>query len=184
MTLLWTTTEFPVERIGLDRPAPNHVGVRRLRTARYSGLSICADRPACRTGRPSPDPCLDGHRPATKLYAARQHPPHPDHRLRHRARRRDRHAARRYRGACEAGDVLVQQGTNHAWVNNGTKPCRIAFILIDAKTPPVAAGLEEVIDHPPRASAGADKPLAIAAHPRRPRPLRERAARPHTNHRR
>ena len=36
-----------------------------------------------------------------------------------------------------AGDVLVQQGTNHAWVNNGTKPCRIAFILIDAKTPPV-----------------------------------------------
>jgi mannose-6-phosphate isomerase-like protein (cupin superfamily) len=36
----------------------------------------------------------------------------------------------------KAGDVLVQQGTNHAWVNNGTKPCRIAFILIDGKTPP------------------------------------------------
>jgi len=33
----------------------------------------------------------------------------------------------------KAGDVLVQQATNHAWVNNGTKPCRIAFILIDAK---------------------------------------------------
>jgi len=32
----------------------------------------------------------------------------------------------------EAGDVLVQQGTNHAWVNRGTKPCRIAFVLIDA----------------------------------------------------
>ena len=32
-----------------------------------------------------------------------------------------------------AGDVLVQQGTNHAWVNRGTEPCRIAFILIDAK---------------------------------------------------
>ena len=30
------------------------------------------------------------------------------------------------------GDVLVQQGTNHAWVNRGTKPCRIAFVLIDA----------------------------------------------------
>jgi hypothetical protein len=28
----------------------------------------------------------------------------------------------------------VQQATNHAWVNNGTKLCRIAFILIDAKT--------------------------------------------------
>jgi naringenin degradation protein FdeH len=36
----------------------------------------------------------------------------------------------------KAGDVLVQQGTNHAWVNNGTRPCRIAFILIDAKEPP------------------------------------------------
>jgi len=36
----------------------------------------------------------------------------------------------------QAGDVLVQQGTNHAWVNNGSKPCRIAFILIDAKEPP------------------------------------------------
>jgi quercetin dioxygenase-like cupin family protein len=35
----------------------------------------------------------------------------------------------------KAGDVLVQQATNHAWVNNGTKPCRIAFILIDAKMP-------------------------------------------------
>ena len=36
----------------------------------------------------------------------------------------------------KAGDMLVQQATNHAWVNNGTKPCRIAFILIDSKTPP------------------------------------------------
>ena len=31
-----------------------------------------------------------------------------------------------------AGDVLVQQGTNHAWVNRGNRPCRIAFVLIDA----------------------------------------------------
>lgn len=36
----------------------------------------------------------------------------------------------------KAGDVLIQQGTNHAWVNNGDKPCRIAFILIDGKEPP------------------------------------------------
>lgn len=36
----------------------------------------------------------------------------------------------------KAGDVLVQQGTNHAWVNNGAKPCRIAFILIDGNAPP------------------------------------------------
>ena len=31
-----------------------------------------------------------------------------------------------------AGDVLVQQGTDHAWVNRGERPCRIAFVLIDA----------------------------------------------------
>jgi mannose-6-phosphate isomerase-like protein (cupin superfamily) len=36
----------------------------------------------------------------------------------------------------KAGDVLVQQGTNHAWVNNSGRPCRIAFILIDGKAPP------------------------------------------------
>jgi quercetin dioxygenase-like cupin family protein len=35
-----------------------------------------------------------------------------------------------------AGDIVVQQGTNHAWVNTGAAPCRIAFVLIDAKAPP------------------------------------------------
>jgi quercetin dioxygenase-like cupin family protein len=35
----------------------------------------------------------------------------------------------------KAGDVLIQQGTNHAWVNRGTEPCRIAFVLIDAAEP-------------------------------------------------
>ncbi len=35
----------------------------------------------------------------------------------------------------KAGDTLVQQGTNHAWINNGGQPCRIAFILIDAVRP-------------------------------------------------
>jgi len=38
------------------------------------------------------------------------------------------------------GDVLVQRGTIHNWVNNGDGPCVIAFILIDAK--PAQAGLE------------------------------------------
>lgn len=38
----------------------------------------------------------------------------------------------------KAGDVLVQRGTLHDWVNNGTVPCVIAFTLITAK--PVIAG--------------------------------------------
>ncbi|HMG59664.1 MAG TPA: cupin domain-containing protein [Burkholderiales bacterium] len=33
----------------------------------------------------------------------------------------------------KAGDVLVQRGTNHAWINHGTEPARVAFILVDAK---------------------------------------------------
>ena len=37
-----------------------------------------------------------------------------------------------------AGDVIIQRGTNHAWVNRGTEPCRIAFILIDAEPVPNA----------------------------------------------
>jgi len=30
----------------------------------------------------------------------------------------------------KAGDVIVQRGTVHNWVNRGTEPCIIAFILI------------------------------------------------------
>jgi quercetin dioxygenase-like cupin family protein len=33
------------------------------------------------------------------------------------------------------GDVAIQRGTNHCWVNNGTEPCRLAFILIHAEMP-------------------------------------------------
>jgi len=33
----------------------------------------------------------------------------------------------------KAGDVLVQRGTIHNWVNRGTQPCVIAFVLIAAK---------------------------------------------------
>jgi gentisate 1,2-dioxygenase len=38
----------------------------------------------------------------------------------------------------KAGDVLVQRGTIHNWVNKGTQPCVIAFTLVAAK--PVTAG--------------------------------------------
>ena len=37
-----------------------------------------------------------------------------------------------------AGDVMVQRGTIHNWVNRGTAPCVLAVILIAAK--PVEAG--------------------------------------------
>ena len=33
----------------------------------------------------------------------------------------------------KAGDVLVQRGTIHNWINKGSEPCVIAFVLISAK---------------------------------------------------
>ena len=33
----------------------------------------------------------------------------------------------------KAGDVMVQRGTNHSWVNRGRERARVAFVLIDAK---------------------------------------------------
>jgi len=38
----------------------------------------------------------------------------------------------------KAGDVVVQRGTVHNWINRGPDPCVIAFVLIAAK--PVEAG--------------------------------------------
>ncbi|MGE0564133.1 MAG: cupin domain-containing protein [Pseudolabrys sp.] len=45
----------------------------------------------------------------------------------------------------KAGDVLVQRGTIHDWVNKGSEPCVIAFTLVDAK--PVEAGGQTLQAH-------------------------------------
>jgi quercetin dioxygenase-like cupin family protein len=37
-----------------------------------------------------------------------------------------------------AGDVLVQRGTVHNWINRGTEPCVIGFVLVGAKPLPQA----------------------------------------------
>ena len=31
-----------------------------------------------------------------------------------------------------AGDVVIQRGTNHVWHNRSDRPCRFAWILLDA----------------------------------------------------
>jgi quercetin dioxygenase-like cupin family protein len=38
-----------------------------------------------------------------------------------------------------AGDVLIQRGTVHNWINRGKDPCTIAFVLIGAN-PPIVNG--------------------------------------------
>jgi mannose-6-phosphate isomerase-like protein (cupin superfamily) len=39
-----------------------------------------------------------------------------------------------------AGDVVIQRGTNHCWVNRYDKSCRMAFILIDGADETDAGG--------------------------------------------
>jgi quercetin dioxygenase-like cupin family protein len=45
------------------------------------------------------------------------------------------------------GDICVQRGTMHAWVNTGSEPAVFAFILIDAA--PAEAGGEKLHTHYP-----------------------------------
>jgi mannose-6-phosphate isomerase-like protein (cupin superfamily) len=138
MTLLWTTREFPVDMAGSADGAQNHAGVPPVTNGTV--FRIVDFAPASPHASP-----VDHHQilismgidPATQGYGR--------HANTHRTRTID--YALVLDGEIDmllddseihvkAGDVLVQQGTNHAWVNNGTKPCRIAFILIDGKTPP------------------------------------------------
>lgn len=35
-----------------------------------------------------------------------------------------------------AGDVVIQNGTNHAWANRSGKMCRMAFVLVDGRYSP------------------------------------------------
>ena len=37
------------------------------------------------------------------------------------------------------GDVVVQRGTNHAWINRGASTCRLGMVFIDAEEPPELA---------------------------------------------
>jgi mannose-6-phosphate isomerase-like protein (cupin superfamily) len=34
-----------------------------------------------------------------------------------------------------AGDLVIQQATNHAWINRGKERCRIVFVLMYSKQP-------------------------------------------------
>jgi quercetin dioxygenase-like cupin family protein len=46
-----------------------------------------------------------------------------------------------------SGEIVVQRGTIHAWVNNGSDWCRIAFVLIDAAPVAVAGKPLEPTGH-------------------------------------
>ena len=137
MTLLWMTGEYPVDAASSSDRSQTQVGVpppangtvfRIVDFAPLSPQSAPVDHEQILRSM--------GIDPATQGYAR--------HANTHRTRTID--YAIILEGEIDmllddsavhvkAGDVLVQQATNHAWVNNGNKPCRIAFILIDADTP-------------------------------------------------
>jgi mannose-6-phosphate isomerase-like protein (cupin superfamily) len=139
VTNLWITGEFPVDLNGATDKAQTQVGV----PPRANGtiFRIVDFPPASAAAAPSHaehEKILTGMGidPATQGYAR--------HRNSHRTKSID--YAIILDGEIDmlmddtevhlkAGDVLVQQGTNHAWVNNSGKICRVAFILIDANTP-------------------------------------------------
>ena len=140
MTLLWVTGEFHVDMSGSADRAQTQVGVPPPANGTIFRIVDVAPAPAGGHAE-----AVDHHQilismgidPSTQGYAR--------HANTHRTRTID--YAIVMEGEIDmllddsevhvkAGDVLVQQGTNHAWVNNSGKPCRIAFILIDGKTPP------------------------------------------------
>ena len=138
MTLLWVTGEFPVDMTSAADRAQTKVGVPP--PANGTIFRIVDFAPATANAAAvdhHQDPARHGHRSCNaRLCAACQY-----------SRTRTIDYALVLEGEIDmllddsevhvkAGDVLVQQGTNHAWVNNSGKPCRIAFILIDGKTPP------------------------------------------------
>jgi len=137
-TLLWVTSEFPVDMTATSDRSQTPVGVPPPGNGTIFRI---VDFAPASGGTAAP---VDHHQillsmgidPATQGYAR--------HANTHRTRTIDYAVV--LEGEIDmllddsevhvkAGDMLVQQGTNHAWVNNGTKPCRIAFILIDAGMP-------------------------------------------------
>jgi hypothetical protein len=50
-----------------------------------------------------------------------------------------------------AGDVVVQNGTRHAWRNHGTGPCTVVGVAIGRIVPRLDTGLERMFEYRGRA---------------------------------
>jgi len=137
---LWVTKEFPVELSGATDKAETKVGVPPpqngtiFRIVEFPPTSATAVTPHGDHTRTLTAMGID---PATQGYARHQNT--------HRTRSID--YAIVLDGEIDMlmddsevhlrpGDVLIQQGTNHAWVNKSEKNSRVAFVLIDAEPPP------------------------------------------------
>jgi mannose-6-phosphate isomerase-like protein (cupin superfamily) len=141
VTNLWVTGEFPVDLSGAADKAATQVGVPPPANGTIFRIVDFSPAPTSTAAAPHIDHdkvlIAMGIDPATQGYAR--------HANTHRTKSID--YAIVLDGEIDMlmddseihlkpGDVVIQQGTNHAWVNNSGKNCRIAFVLIDAKSPP------------------------------------------------
>ena len=137
-TLLWVTDETPARISGSDDRAAREIGVPPPRCGTIFRL---AEFPPGVGGEVRDNEILlrdFGIGPDVK----RGHPPR--HPAIHRTRSLDYVVV--LEGEIDlllddrdvrltAGDVIVQQATNHAWINRGTVTCRLAMVFIDAEEP-------------------------------------------------
>ena len=135
-TLLWVTDESPADNSGSADSAERDIGVAP--PPRGSIFRVVDFPPAAESG------AVDNAAMLKEMGIAGAAHPDPRHATMHRTRSVDYAVV--ISGEIdmllddsevhlEAGDVLVQRGTNHAWVNRGKESCRMAFVLIDAEEP-------------------------------------------------
>jgi len=135
-TLLWVTDESPADISGGGDRSDRKIGVAPPPTG--SIFRIVDFPPAAETG------AVDNAAMIREMGFEKSSVGAPRHAMMHRTRSIDYAVV--ISGEIDmlldegevhlkAGDAIVQQATNHAWVNRGKETCRIAFVLIDAQEP-------------------------------------------------
>ena len=138
--LLWVTDETPVDLSKLNDPTQREIGV-----APPAGGSILRVVDFL----PDPNRKIDNDSFLQEMGLSHQSASGARHAFMHRTRSID--YAIVLSGEIDmlldvgevhvkAGDILIQRGTNHAWVNRTQEVCRIVFVLIDARDYPPPSG--------------------------------------------
>jgi quercetin dioxygenase-like cupin family protein len=134
-TLLWVTDESPADVSGEADKSEREIGVAPPPSG---SIFRVVDFPPATEAKPVDNAAMIREMGIEKSAAS------PRHAMMHRTRSIDYAVV--ISGEIDmlldegevhlkAGDAIVQQATNHAWVNRGRENCRIAFVLIDAVEP-------------------------------------------------
>jgi mannose-6-phosphate isomerase-like protein (cupin superfamily) len=140
-TLLWVTDRTPADLSGTEDAANREIGVAPPDGGTV--FRIVEFQPQTAKGVPTEAAAI------IKDMGVEQDPAKKRHPFMHRTRSIDYALVLSGRITMmldeedvllEAGDVVVQRGTNHAWVNHGPEPSAVAFVLVDAKPLPGTKG--------------------------------------------